>query len=98
MMRILIASPIHTAALDKLRENHDVIFAASASEEQLCGLVTDREAIVFRSGVTLSPKVLSSAPDLRLLIRGGSGFDNVDLEYLDRQGIEFIRIPEPGAK
>ncbi len=97
-MRILIASPIDAAALSRLRQDHDVVCAAGAGEEQLCRLVVDREAIVFRSGVTLSRQVLVCAPDLRLLIRAGSGFENVDLEYLDGRGIEFLRIPEPGAK
>jgi len=97
-MRILVVSPIDREALGELRRQHDVVVALDAGEHALDQIVRDREAIVFRSGVNLSQDILSSAPDLRLLIRAGSGFDNVDLDHLRRQGIEFIRIPEPGAK
>jgi D-3-phosphoglycerate dehydrogenase / 2-oxoglutarate reductase len=96
-MRILILSKIDAAAASHLAANHDVIDATGAHDE-VERLIADREALVFRSGVRLSADLLSTAPDLKLIIRGGSGFDNIDLDYVARHGIEFVRIPEPGAR
>ena len=96
-MRILVASQIAPAALATLRATHDVVTAIGASEDALAAAAVDREAIVFRSGVSIGPGVLA-APDLRLLVRAGSGLDNLDLATVRERGIELIRIPGPGAQ
>src|SRR5690606_32074280 len=38
------------------------------------------------------------APNLQLLIRGGSGVDNIDLDYVRTHDIHLVRVPGPGAK
>ncbi len=96
-MRILIASQIAPAALATLQEQHDVRLAIGATEPDLAVAAADREAIVFRSGVSLGPAVLA-APDLRLLVRAGSGLDNLDVATVRARSIELIRIPGPGAQ
>jgi D-3-phosphoglycerate dehydrogenase len=96
-MRILVASQIAPAALAELQATHDVRTAIGASEADLATAAADREAIVFRSGVSIGPGVLA-APDLRLLVRAGSGLDNLDIATVRERGIELIRIPGPGAQ
>lgn len=97
-MNILIASSISKPAIEKLTENHDVICAFNAPEDKLISLAGDRDVIIFRSGVKISAKVMEAAPNLKYLIRAGSGLDNLDFEYSSKRGIELVRIPEPGAK
>lgn len=97
-MRILVASPIDGAALDDLRTRHDVVAAFGAPEDELRRLAVDREAIVFRSGVSISSEVLAAATGLRLLVRAGSGLDNLDLDQVRRRGIDLRRVPGPGAQ
>ena len=96
-MRILIASQIAPTALATLQERHDVRLAIGASEPDLAIAAADREAVVFRSGVSLGPDVLA-APNLRLLVRAGSGLDNLDLATVRSRSIELVRIPGPGAR
>lgn len=97
-MRILIASQIWRETIEKLTMSHDVIFAINAKEEELNDKIKDCEVVVFRSGVHLSEEVMRSAPALRLIIRAGSGFDNIDLKYVQKKGLSFFRIPEPSAQ
>jgi D-3-phosphoglycerate dehydrogenase len=97
-MRILVASPIDGTALDRLSAAHDVVERLGATEDDLAAALADREAMIFRSGVTISRRVLDAAPDLRLLIRAGSGLDNLDLETVEARGITLHRIPGPGAQ
>jgi phosphoglycerate dehydrogenase-like enzyme len=96
-MRLLVASAIHADALGALQDEHDVRLAIGAPEAELAAAAADREAIIFRSGVTIGPDALR-APDLRLLVRAGSGLDNLDLELVRGRGIELHRIPGPGAQ
>ncbi len=97
-MKILIASPIFPEAIDKLREEHEVICAFDAKDDTLQSLITDCEVLVFRSGVNISGEVMAQSPKLKLLVRAGSGIDNLDLDYVQQHGLELVRVPEPGAK
>ena len=97
-MNILIASSISKNAIEKLKEKHDVICAYNASEEELISKVKDRNLIIFRSGVKISAKVMEAAPNLKFLIRAGSGLDNLDFDYAKKRELQLQRIPEPGAK
>jgi D-3-phosphoglycerate dehydrogenase len=60
--------------------------------------VRDAEILVVRSGVQVSAELLERAPSLRLLVRAGSGLDNIDLDAVRARGISFTHIPEPGAQ
>ena len=97
-MKILIVSPIDQDAIEELKETYDVIFAPNPSREELERLITDREVLVFRSGVDINGDLMEKAPDLRLLLRAGSGIDNIDMPYVEDRGLKLIRVPEPGAK
>jgi len=97
-MRILIASSIDAGALEKLREQHDVICAFNAKQDELKSLIVDREVLIFRSGVQITAGVMECAPDLKLLLRAGSGIDNLDMDYVREHGLRLVRIPGPGAK
>lgn len=97
-MKILIASPIDPDAIQELRKNHNVIIYYDAAEDELKTLIQDREMLIFRSGVNISAEVLSSAPELKLLIRAGSGLDNVALDYVKQHDLDLVRIPSPSAQ
>lgn len=97
-MRILIASSIDPQKIEQLKQEHDVICAFNAKEDVLKSQIKDREILIFRSGVTISAAVMESAPGLKLLIRAGSGTDNIDMDYVAKRGLTLIRVPQPGAK
>jgi len=97
-MKILIISPIDAGAIKVLESKYDVIFSPNPSREKLIDLIVDQEVLIFRSGVDVDEDLMERAPKLRLLIRAGSGVDNVDLEYVSKRRLELVRVPEPGAK
>lgn len=97
-MKVLLASPIHDTALRRLQERYDVSIAYDAPEAVLKERIRGCEALVFRSGVTISAEVMAQAPGLQLAIRAGSGCENIDHDYVREHGIELVRVPGPGAK
>jgi D-3-phosphoglycerate dehydrogenase / 2-oxoglutarate reductase len=97
-MKIILLSPIAPEATRELQARHDLVPAIETHEEDLPPLLTDREAIVLRSGVRLTEEVLRAAPALRLIVRAGSGIDNIDLEAASRRGIRVVRVPGPSAQ
>jgi phosphoglycerate dehydrogenase-like enzyme len=97
-VKILLASRIDPAAESHLRAAHDVTCAYGAPEPELCRAIADREVLVFRSGVQITAGVIEAAAGLGLVVRAGSGMDNIDLAALERRPIRFERIPGPGAR
>lgn len=55
------------------------------------------EAVVVRSGPRLSAAVVGAMPCLRVVVRPGSGCDNLDLEALHAAGVELVRIQADGG-
>jgi len=97
-MRILLASKIDPTTIDELSKQHEVSTCFDGTQEELIAAIPGNEAIIFRSGVQISRPVMSASPELRLLIRAGSGMDNIDLDYVNEKGLTLERIPQPGAK
>ena len=97
-MRILLASSIDPGTIETLDAHHDVVRAFDAPEDRLVELVHDCDVLVFRSGVSISAKVLERAPRLELLLRAGSGLDNVDLAAAARLGKRVVRVPGSSAQ
>jgi phosphoglycerate dehydrogenase-like enzyme len=86
------------AAVATLAERHEVSRPASAVADGADPGLADCEVLVVRSGVAMSADVLSRLPDLRLVVRAGSGLDNLDLDYLTSAGVRVVRVPGPGAR
>lgn len=98
IVRILLASPISPRALEALSSRHDVVDAVGRPEGELERLIAGCDALVFRSGVQITAPVMECAPELRLVVRAGSGIDNIDLDYVERRGLRLVRVPGPGAQ
>jgi D-3-phosphoglycerate dehydrogenase / 2-oxoglutarate reductase len=96
-MKVVLASPIADNAVEALRRDHDLVVAFGESGN-LSGLISDREVLIFRSGIDISADLLKSAPHLQLAIRAGSGFDNIALDFCRDRGIRVARIPGPSSQ
>ncbi len=97
-MRILIASAIDRNAIEQLKQDHEVIYELDNRPEVMCRLIQGCDALVFRSGVSITADLLACSPRLKLLVRAGCGLDNLDLDYVTQHGIKLVRIPQPSAK
>ncbi|MGD8289006.1 MAG: hydroxyacid dehydrogenase [Gemmatimonadota bacterium] len=97
-MKILLASPISPRAIEALSARHELVDAVGRSESELERLIAGCDALVFRSGVQITGPVMESSPDLQLVVRAGSGIDNIDLDYVERRGLRLVRVPGPGAQ
>ncbi len=57
------------------------------------GRLSEAEAVLVRSKTKCTKEYIDSAPDLKLIIRGGVGIDNIDVEYAKSKGIEVRNTP-----
>ena len=91
-MKVVVATPIAREAIERLQRRHDLVLAYEGAEP-LVEVIRDGEGLIFRSGVTISGDVIDAAPNLRLIVRAGSGLDNIDLARARQRGIRVVRVP-----
>lgn len=65
-------------------------------KSQLLDAVRDVNALIVRSDC-VDGDVMDAAPELKLIIRAGAGYDNVDLEAATKRGICVMNTPGQNA-
>ncbi|MBC8456219.1 hydroxyacid dehydrogenase, partial [bacterium] len=55
--------------------------------------VSEAEVVLIRSKTKATKEYIDGAPNLKLVIRGGVGLDNVDLDYAKERGISVRNTP-----
>lgn len=94
-MKVLVADKISEEGLAVFREAPDieVEIKTGLGEDELAAAAAEASALVIRSGVKVTRKVIESAPKLKVIGRAGVGVDNVDLEAATERGIVVMNTP-----
>ena len=93
-MKVLICDKLSEkgkAVFDKEKIPYDEKVGLSPSE--LAAEVTDYDALVIRSGATVTREVIEAAENLKAVGRAGVGVDNVDLEAASQAGVLVMNTP-----
>ena len=99
-MKILLATqkPFAAAAVAGIKEiaqaaGHEVaLLEKYESQADLVAAVADADAMIIRSD-KVTAEVLDAAPKLRIVVRAGAGYDNVDLEAATAHGVVVMNTP-----
>ena len=99
-MKVLVATqkPFAAVAVKGIKEileaaGHEVVlFEKYAAQEDLVAAVADAEAMIIRSD-KVTAEVIAAAPKLKIVVRAGAGFDNVDLAAASARGIIVMNTP-----
>lgn len=57
------------------------------------GRLSEADVVLVRSKTKCTKEYIDSAPNLKLIIRGGVGIDNIDTAYAKQKGIEVRNTP-----
>ena len=99
-MRILITDGMDKAAMAQLREaGHEVVEQFYAPEE-LGAALREFDAVVVRSKTKVRAAQIDEAKgsQLKLIIRGGVGVDNIDVDYAKAAGIDVKNTPRASSE
>ncbi len=99
-MKVLVATekPFAKAAVDGIKstlENngHQVVLLEKYTEkQQLLDAVADADALIIRSD-KVTAEVLDAAKQLKIVVRAGAGYDNVDLDAATQHGVVVMNTP-----
>jgi D-3-phosphoglycerate dehydrogenase / 2-oxoglutarate reductase len=100
MTKILVATdkPFAKAAVDQIKAEVEKagflceFFEKYTSQEQLIEAVKGADALIVRSDL-ITPEVIAAADKLKIVVRAGAGFDNVNLPAATAKNIVVMNTP-----
>jgi D-3-phosphoglycerate dehydrogenase len=93
-MKVLICDPISKTAIQRMRDKGLQVDVEDAiTPERLLEVVGGYEAVVVRSRTKLRQNVLEKAANLKVIVRGGVGVDNIDVEAAEARGVKVLNTP-----
>lgn len=103
-MKVLVATekPFAKIAVDGIRKEIESagyqleLLEKYTSKEQLLDAVKDANAIIIRSDI-INAEVFDAAKNLKIVVRAGAGYDNVDLEAATAHGVCVMNTPGQNA-
>ncbi len=99
-MKVLLATekPFAATAVAQIQKivedggNQFVKLEKYTDKSQLLDAVKDANAIIIRSDI-IDAEVMNAAPELKIVVRAGAGYDNVDLPAATEKGIVVMNTP-----
>ncbi len=99
-MKVLLATqkPFAAKAVDGIvkiltEAGHEVVkLEKYEAQADFVAAVADAEAIIIRSD-KVTEEVMAAAPKLKIVVRAGAGYDNVDLEAATKRGVVVMNTP-----
>lgn len=103
-MKVLVATekPFAKVAIDGIKNVIDqagyelVLLEKYTEKAQLLEAVADADAIIIRSDI-VDAEVLAAAKNLKIVVRAGAGYDNVDLQAATAAGVCVMNTPGQNA-
>lgn len=93
-MKLLICDPTESSAIERMRAaGIEVDVRDDIPLEELEQVIAGYDAIVVRSRTQVRKPLIDKATNLKLIIRGGVGVDNIDAEYARAKGIAVRNTP-----
>lgn len=97
MPELYVTEP-NMISIDELRQLvPDKCTITAGQTDFAAGFSSDAEALIVRSATTVTPEFLSHFPQVKAVVRVGTGLDNVDVEYCKAHDIHVYNAPGANA-
>ena len=97
-MKVLAADGLDPAAVAELRRaGHEAIETRTVQGAELVRALEGCQGLIVRGATKVTAEVLAGARDLRVVVRAGTGLDNVDQEAARARGVKVSNTPAANA-
>ena len=93
-MKVLITDKINETAKQIVDETAEGVILPTMSEDELCKVIGDYDALMVRSQTKVTAKVIEAGKNLKIIGRAGVGVDNIDLDAATSHGIIVVNSPD----
>jgi D-3-phosphoglycerate dehydrogenase len=90
---VLLDTPVHATAMQRLVEEAHVLTAHDATENQVLALLPQAHGLILGSKLTVGTTEMDLGQNLEVIGRHGVGIDNVDQAAASERGIPFVYTP-----
>ncbi|MEQ1824376.1 MAG: C-terminal binding protein [Pirellula sp.] len=100
MYRVLITDSIEpppTLEQAVLQDFAEVVCLKMTAERPLDQCVSDADALIVYHECTVTAQTIANMPNCRVIVRGGVGYDNVDIVAAAARSIPVCNIPDYGV-
>jgi D-3-phosphoglycerate dehydrogenase len=92
--KILLCDPIPDTVKTRLEKaGHKVDMKTGMTPEELAEMIEPYTAVVVRSATKVRKVAIEKAKNLKVIVRGGVGIDNIDHEFAKSKGIKVLNTP-----
>lgn len=100
MAKILISDPVSTQCIYMLENaGHKLVQKTEKkTPEELADMIKGFDAVVVRSATKVREVAIDTADNLKLIVRGGVGLDNIDCDYARSKGIKVSNTPTASSQ
>jgi len=93
-MKLIVCDPIAPAAIKAMKKaGIKVDVQDDITPENLEAVIAGYDAMIVRSRTKVRQPLIDKAENLKLIVRGGVGLDNIDVAYARSRGIEVRNTP-----
>ena len=93
-MKILICDKTEKEAIEQMRAaGLQVDVRDDITPEELPGVLPAYDGMVVRSRTKVRQPLIDVCPNLKVIVRGGVGLDNIDADYAKTRGITVMNTP-----
>ncbi len=92
-MRILINDGLSAEGISLLRDAGFQVDDTKIPQEELPAKIAPYDGIVVRSASKVTAAVIDGGTNLKVIVRGGVGVDNIDVKYAESKGVKVLNTP-----
>ena len=97
-MRVLICDPVAPQTIEALvGAGIEVDNRSEITAEELLRHAANYQGMVVRSRTKVPAAVIDAATNLRIIVRGGVGLDNIDVKYAASKGVSVRNTPKASS-
>jgi D-3-phosphoglycerate dehydrogenase / 2-oxoglutarate reductase len=93
-MKVLISDPVDAKAVQTMRDaGLEVDVRDDITPDDLLTAIPQYDAIVVRSRTKATAAVIDAGKNLKVIVRGGVGVDNIDVAHAKEKGVKVMNTP-----
>lgn len=95
MAKVLVCDAMSAGPLETIKATPylELSYTPEVTADELLNTVKGKHAMVVRSRTKVTRAVIDAFDEMKLIVRGGVGVDNIDVAYAREKGIEVRNTP-----
>ena len=100
MAKVLVCDPMADGPMEQMRAlpHLEVTYSPDVTPEELLTAVKGMHAMVVRGRTKVTEEVIDAFDEMKVVVRGGVGIDNIKHEYAAGKGVETKNTPAASSQ